>query len=304
MGQGICGKRGARRPQRRRGFTLVELLVVIAIIGILVALLLPAVQAAREAARSAHCKNNLKQIGLALQLYHDVNRCFPWAEPASPNISGWAWSTVILPYMEQKSIYDDIDWNHVSNTPENADVIKHFIDTYQCPSAPEAELVSCCYLLPGVEDSAETNYVAVGTSRPQWQALAPRGAMGAGVMHRASNIRLADVTDGTSNTFLCAEADVDQDDPWRHSQSGPSDPYCPNLSCVIGHEWRGNSTVSTAYGVNADTELMYPGPNSLHPGGAHFNFVDGHVSFLPETIDQALLEGLTTYRGGEVVNLE
>jgi len=103
--------------------------------------------------------------------------------------------------------------------------------------------------------------------------------------------------------FHALSADVDQDDPHRYAHSAPSSTYCPNLTCVIGHEWRANSTVSTAWGINGDTTKAYPGPNSRHPGGAQFVFVDGHVSFIAETIDQMTLDGLTTYKGGEAVNL-
>jgi prepilin-type N-terminal cleavage/methylation domain-containing protein/prepilin-type processing-associated H-X9-DG protein len=288
----------------RRGFTLVELLVIIAIIGVLVALILPAVQSARESARRMQCMNNHKQIGLALQLYHDTYKVFPWAEPPQTSNNTWAWSTVIFPFMEQQTVYDQIDWNYDSNETQNSGVIKNFIPVYQCPSASRNELVSCCFQLPGLQDSAETNYVAIGTNRPKQQALAPPGELGRGVMHWEAAARMASVIDGTSLTLLVGEADMDQDDTWRTSQSAPGDLYCANLACVIGHEWRANSVVSTAWGINGDTELIFPGPNSFHPGGALFLFVDGHVGFLSETIDQRVLEGLTTYDGGEIVTVE
>src|SRR4026209_2469997 len=113
--------------QRRHAFTLVELLVVIAIIGILVALLFPAVQAAREAARRAQCTNNLKQIGLSMQNYHDTFRSFPFGKGAAyPGAAGYArWSAhaLLLPFMEQKPLHDNIDFNYAPSTPGMGGVI-------------------------------------------------------------------------------------------------------------------------------------------------------------------------------------
>ena len=133
----------------RTGFTLVELLVVIAIIGILIALLLPAVQAAREAARRSQCSNNLKQVGLALHNYHDVYRTFPrWAYPAdctgAPGGDNSWWTgftamTMILPYMEQGAIYDKITWStRPEDNPNNQLFRLATISAYQCPSDTKA----------------------------------------------------------------------------------------------------------------------------------------------------------------------
>jgi len=140
-----------------RGFTLVELLVVITIIGILIALLLPAVQAAREAARRMQCTNNLKQFGLALHNYHLTHKVFPYG--AGGGGTWWSWSALILPFIEQNAIYDQIDFDKPYNAvhPVNNDVMKNFIAAYQCPSAPPNVLCACCSGIPGHEDTAETN---------------------------------------------------------------------------------------------------------------------------------------------------
>ena len=145
---------------KSRGFTL----VVIAIIGILVALLLPAVQAAREAARCLQCKNNLKQIGLALLCYEDTQGVFPYAHGRAANgVFTWAWSALILPYVEQAAAYDrcDFDPNLGYNTVENQEAIKQQFPFYHCPSAPPNELITCCIHIPGTADTGETNYAAI-----------------------------------------------------------------------------------------------------------------------------------------------
>ena len=131
--------------KRKNGFTLVELLVVIAIIGILIALLLPAVQAAREAARRMNCTNNLKQIGLALHMHHDTNNCLPagWtaysamgSKTAVPKgVPGWSWATMSLPFMEQGVVYDEtLDINLAINAGDNPAGAKTIINTFRCPS--------------------------------------------------------------------------------------------------------------------------------------------------------------------------
>ncbi|MEZ6069100.1 MAG: DUF1559 domain-containing protein [Pirellulales bacterium] len=129
--------------RRRAAFTLVELLVVIAIIGILIALLLPAVQAAREAARLSSCQNNMKQIGIALHSYHSVHKTFPPGAmggiPNSdmPSGNGAGWTGFILPGIELQTLYDMIDWNDAAvwNMGPNHEVVKTVIPTYRCPTS-------------------------------------------------------------------------------------------------------------------------------------------------------------------------
>jgi prepilin-type N-terminal cleavage/methylation domain-containing protein len=133
-GRCFVQNRGLAKAEVRRGFTLVELLVVIAIIGILIALLLPAVQAAREAARRMQCSNNLKQIGLGLHNYHDTFGTFP---PGASQDQYLGYATRLLPFMEQKPLYDRVDFENVYSTPNNYAVGAVRVDAFLCPSSSE-----------------------------------------------------------------------------------------------------------------------------------------------------------------------
>ncbi len=305
-------KRIARFSRSLRGFTLVELLVVIAIIGILVSLLLPAVQAAREAARRMQCGNNLRQHGIALHNYHAARETFPPASLAHPdlphpNSNYWSWSALILPYVEQSTIHRRINFNYSYSSLQNQQVIKNPLSFYQCPSAPPNQLITCCKGIPGEADAAESKYAAVttyesdsidpsarGIDKPE-RAKPGRGTLGVMINHRGA--RVAQIRDGTSQTLMVAERDSDQAD----RVDMPSD-YCPNLNCFIGLPWASENQATTAYGINGDAHHSQRGVNSHHSGGAQFLFADGHVAFLSESINQETLVALTTIAGGEVID--
>ncbi|HVX59285.1 MAG TPA: DUF1559 domain-containing protein [Pirellulales bacterium] len=216
----------------RKAFTLVELLVVIAIIGILMALLLPAVQAAREAARRTTCTNNLKQIGIAMQAYHDSVRQFPPGyldRNTNPNITpdgdlgpGWGWASMLLPYMEQVNLYSQINFNQPVGSGVNAAVSQLDLPFFQCPSDPyqmPVPIYDSSFSAP-IATVAHGNYVgcsgwlecfdgATGNVVPgAGDDGIPDGVYGQGgrgVFWRNSRTRIADILDGTTNTILAGE---------------------------------------------------------------------------------------------------
>ncbi len=255
---------------RKKGFTLVELLVVIAIIGILVALLLPAIQAAREAARRTQCNNNLKQIGVALHKYHDTYKILPPSYVNNGPEIMWGWGMLILPFMEQQALFDTIDpvrWgggggNPVHRADTNPDLTLR-IEGYRCPSDPFRPATSSVFSATG--QAGASNYViseGVAAYDPSHNAHA-----------------LADVLDGTSNTMLVGERDT-----YQHA----------------GAIWPGrqNSTAAVAF------RSLYP-PNYLgvtnwdnptciryvasseHPGGINVTFCDASVHWIASTIESA-----------------
>jgi prepilin-type processing-associated H-X9-DG protein/prepilin-type N-terminal cleavage/methylation domain-containing protein len=301
--------RAIRSPSRflqsLHGLTLVELLVVIAIIGILIALLLPAVQAAREAARRTQCLNCEKQIGLALLFYEDSQGVFPYAHGYNGTYT-WAWSALILPYIEEAAAYDQCNFDIGYNTVGNRQAIKQSFHFYQCPSAPLNGLVSCCADIPGMEDTGETNYAAISHHRRYtnfWGGgSGPPAKNEVGVMHYNSQVQMREIIDGTSKTFYVGEVDPDQDDVFKTDY--PS--YC-TPSCVVGSMWSNTNHITTFYGINAkdqnglSLDWEKGSINSHHPGGANFLFVDGHVRFFSESVDQDVLNWEVSYKGEEVV---
>jgi prepilin-type N-terminal cleavage/methylation domain-containing protein/prepilin-type processing-associated H-X9-DG protein len=221
-----------RSPRRRQAFTLIELLVVIAIIGILVGLLLPAVQKVREAAAKMSCTNNLKQIGLALHNYHDTYLKFPagYVDSNSSTTStpdndlgpGWGWGAYILPYIEQDNVYRQINFSQPIGVGANAPMSQQTIKMYQCPSDGYQQSFT---VWPTSVVVAHGNYVgcngwvecfgnAGGNYNPSLDggsaedgdgANSGTGLAGDGLFYRNSKNRFADVTDGLSNTVIVGE---------------------------------------------------------------------------------------------------
>ena len=285
----------SRRPKTRLpyGFTLVELLVVIAIIGILVALLLPAVQSAREAARRSHCQNNLKQMALAVHGFHDVNKVFP---DGGGGGADWSWAVLSLPFVEGSNVHELFDLDKTYLAPRNLIAMTTLLPLYQCPSAPPNEVVTGYSLIPGDDDIAETNYLAIATHRNVAQAVDLKGS---GIMFPLSKVKIRHVTDGLSKTLLISEADVAPRDPLLLAYPA----YCTsgNSDCPFGFGWCLYTMATTYYGINSQPEYMKAGIQSWHPGGAHFAFGDGHVAMLLQDIDQVTLTALTTRDGGETI---
>lgn len=270
----VPGQAANYAPPCARGFTLVELLVVISIVGVLVGLLLPAVQAARETARRIQCLNNLKNIGLAIHNFEDANRVMPLG---NQKLSGTmhAWSTLILPYLEQPAVFNQIDLKIPWDSPEsNAQAALADLRVYRCPSAQLDFL--------GKQDYGGI----VGTtllSLPP--GTGPRDAFGCGAMiatskSQRSPIAFSSIYDGLSNTVCVAES-VD-----RNPES--SGRWACGLNCFAQGE------PLSIHNEQGDME-------SQHPQGVPALYADGHVTLLPLTIDTQVLGALCTRNGGETL---
>ncbi|MFI4875313.1 MAG: DUF1559 domain-containing protein [Blastopirellula sp. JB062] len=296
-----------RVPQRRSfGFTLVELLVVIAIIGVLIALLLPAVQQAREAARRMSCSNNLKQLGLALHNYHDTHLVFPYGRSGAPEGStisnpqvyrSQTGLTALLPYIEQTAIYDTIDFSAGLGDLSNRGKYQPRIEAYLCPSNPQDEGTSYTGSIDGSDDAWGTHYVPVAHSgRDGTEARDQVSSIGYskdGLFYLNSKNGFRDVVDGTSNTLAIAE-------------SVGNKPGSHRLWCWGVY----SGGMATSSGINANFPLLsgwafsgddFNGPSSYHPGGCLATLADGSVRFIPETIQLSTLLDLTTRNGNEVI---
>lgn len=296
----------------RRAFTLVELLVVIAIIGILVALLLPAVQAAREAARKTSCYNNMKQVGMALHMYHDTHKQLPagWiAQLPGTQQSywfgepGWGWCARILPFMEQENLQDNlIDFESPISAPTNAQARLTAVPTFRCPS----DIGGPTFVLPaggpyhgsggGYQPLklAKGNYMGVFGTWDFHEVCEPgepdyNGCRGDGTFFLDRGVRLADITDGTSNTIVVGE---------RSSKWAPSTwvgmvtggDHAPARICGIG-----------LFPPNSEEEEEHYTHNfsSFHPAGTNFLLGDGSVRLIAETIDMQVYVSLCTRDRGE-----
>ena len=315
----------------RRGFTLVELLVVIAIIGILVALLLPAVQMAREAARRISCGNQLKQYGIALHLYHDTHMQLP---PAGTNWSSPAigWQVRILPYMEQNPLYERINMSapvaYETLVPQDGiEVVARSVQVpyAMCPSDPRPPVVSdwaqtsyCGNLGSQLTPSANGSCNSFVIENLNWM---PGGESGHGNSSDSQvvnglfsrfgmNVRFASITDGTSNTLMVGEVLMDCTDHWSGWWS---------------HNGGGNAHASTSVPLNTMTTCAnsedearlrgYLNPQcwqknnwnyswgfrSQHPTGAQFLFADGSVHFVGQTIEYNTYQYLGSRNDGRVV---
>lgn len=272
-----------RRVFSRPAFTLIELLVVMAIIGVLVALLLPAVQAAREAARRLGCVNNLKQVGIGLHGYHDVFGTFPaggWiASPGQPGtaLMNSGWSSAVLPWVEQKSLYDSLNLNLPYKAAQNSTAASTVLRVYLCPSEPRRSLWNQA---PGDPfPSADADYG--GMYGPRGIGVAPitnNPPRGAFVFNQ--NISMAQVRDGSTQTIFVGEA-----------------PEAINAMWASGHNLFDQSAP-----INARPKYEYGEElTSQHSGGVNAVFGDGSVHFLKNSMNVNVLAALCTRASGEVV---
>ena len=277
------------RASRRFGFTLVELLVVIAIIGILIALLLPAVQAAREAARRMHCTNNLKQLGVALHNYHDTHKTLPLGlvitNLSAPVTPEFCWSSLILPFLEQQALADQMQvtrgnlaWTINPAGLNLLSLAQSPLSAYRCPSdiTNETNDRDGDFTNP----FGTSNYVACGGWGVDLNAgAAALAADPHGIYAGNRSFKLRDIRDGTSNTLAVGEREGRE--CFAGVWPGPEDPS--NFNGMNGASAIGffvTPRINGGAGSGCDR-----GASSLHPGGANFLFCDGSVHFLSETID-------------------
>lgn len=285
------------KPCQRRGFTLIELLVVIAIIAILIALLLPAVQQAREAARRSQCKNNLKQIGVALHNYHETFQMLP---PGVVSSSGavnpptgpqaWGWQVMILPQIDQAPRFEQLNANNrrlvdVLNNATDRAMVQQPIPAYRCPSDTTGETVRGTPQTMDYDGTASvgtnffggvTNYLGVGPFSALDHIVNPRSAF-----ERNGSTRFRDFKDGTSNSFLVGERDFEcSAGVWAGSRNdGGPGPRGNNY--VMGRVSIPLNFFNNKTGNNSCVE----GFSSPHTGGGHFLLGDGRVEFISENID-------------------
>lgn len=280
----------SRRNRRLSGFTLVELLVVIAIIGVLIALLLPAIQAARETARGCTCRSHLRQIGLAMHMYHDAKGALP---PASTHKQiGTDYESALLfllPYLEGSNEYVRYNPDLGTSHPDNAGVVETVIPIYLCPSM---------VYTPDPAKPAATSYFPNTGSKSPWlfYPTATNPGHNGAIAARPTVVNMKDVTDGQSKTFAFGETDF----------------FLGQLT--DGPKWSGGY-ITDAWGAT----WMYFNPERMpedaddsvsgkyltafrsdHSAGINFVFVDGSVHFIKEDIDKTILDALATRAGDEV----
>ncbi len=293
------------------GFTLVELLVTIAIIGILVSLLLPAVQAARSAARRTQCANNLKQIGIALMSYHEAHTVLPpgylsnVSSAGTETGPGWGWCAMLLPQLEQSGIWSGLNFSLPIEDPANS-IRQKTMPSLLCP-ANEIQYPAWPAEVRDATGNPSRLICKVGFA-PYVGVMGPsdQNPVGAGIFFRNSRTRFADITDGTSQTLAVGErAYLLGEATWVGAVTGAQmfpeqekgeialPRLKPSFGMVLGHTGSGRGPGDPQSEINQFF--------SLHGTGVNFLYADGHVVFLPTSLDGSTYQALSTRSDGEVI---
>ncbi|MDZ7619361.1 MAG: DUF1559 domain-containing protein [Patescibacteria group bacterium] len=317
-----------RRKTAPSAFTLVELLVVIAIIGILIALLLRAVQSAREAARRMQCSNHLKQIGLALHNYAEAFRAFPpgciamqqarfnpWTDARDTSgvrRHGTSWMLQTVPFLEQTQLYGN--WDFGTNVLGNAAVAQTDIAAFYCPTRrnglrdeDKARMPAATWTGGGTDyggcagggnlfyNIAPHEWIATDlAARDEYWWQSPRR----GIFRPNRSTRFRDISDGVSNTMLAGELQrLTEPAAYRQSQDGWAVGGSPTLFTTNDNE------VGGIYQTGGMNNLFFESPGSEHPGGASFGMADGSVHFISENINAILFRHLGSMADGQVAQV-
>ncbi len=296
--------------RQRHAFTLIELLVVIAIVGLLVAILVPAVQMAREAARRNQCANHLRQIGVALQTYEGAQRSLPsgyisaFTSDGTDTGPGWGWAALLLNNLEESALSAQVRFSLPIEDPVNLSGRTRAVPVYLCPSdfvPPTWEALRDDPQRSRICDVASANFVGMfGDAEP--------GVDGTGLFFRNSHVRFREITDGTSHTIAAGErSHALGQSTWVGSVTGAL--LAPGPNDGIGtYELEHGATMtlgqagehSSPGDPNGEADMFH----SLHSGGVNFVFADAHVSFLTTDLDPDVFEALSTRAGGEPISGE
>jgi len=308
-------KTGRRSPTfRRRGFTLIELLVVIAIVSLLIGLLIPAVQQAREAARRTQCKNNLKQQGLAFLSFESTHGAFPPRRSTKSPRHGWG--PYLLAYMEQTNLSNEYDLDQDFCAPVNQPLIKIPLGVFVCPSAPGERMIT-------IIDQANNPTGAVGAAGdyftpnsvdafwwPEARRAAAADTVNCSALKDNAMQPVASITDGMSNTLLVAEF-AGRPDHWIKGRKQPTNdglrwanwwgPWAAYNSSIFKTWSADGQTAGGPCTVNCNNNW---GIYAFHSGGANILLCDGSVHFVSESLDRDVFAGMVTKTGNEVLASE
>ncbi len=298
------------RRLHNAAFTLIELLVVLTIAGILIVLLMPAVQAAREAARRTQCKNHLKQMGLALHNYHAAMGVFPPgyvcadASDHQNSAPGWGWAAMLLPQLDQSPLYNACNFDLSVNDPANTTVARSRLELFMCPSDTRAgacDVIDDAMAIRAAQFATNSYAANFGS----WGDIGEEPDLSTGLFGRNSRVRVQDVIDGTNSTVAIGErvAALTQA-PWIGAV--PFGLAQITAGAPVYSNDEEDAAVHTLAHVGSFSLCdVESGPDhffSLHKQGAHFLMTDGSVRFLESTIHLDVLHALSTRAGGEPID--